>query len=525
MMSEKTSLLVVTIFLLMFLWPDTILAQNPPGTASAAPELRFQRMVTGRIVSDGGQSRGLAWGDYDNDGDADLYVANTGGQWNFFYRNNGDGSFEKMRGVEVVRHRGFSEGVNWVDYDNDGDLDLFVANTDDWEAGTGDEANFLFRNDGGGGFVQLTEGPLVTDKTNASAACWGDYDNDGLLDVFVVNRGDQNDALYHNLGAGRFERIQIGSPVKNAGDGRTCAFGDVDGDGYLDLYVGNFRQRNFFYHNNGDGSFSEVTDGVFVTTTSLTYGVSFVDFDYDGDLDLFVTNIGRDDRNVLYKNDGRGNLEPLADNPMFEHEKYAGDGGGASKGHTWGDFDNDGDLDLYVANGTYQADMRNFLYTQGEDGRFTRLLEGAVVADADTSAGVVSADYDNDGDLDLFVANWGSDDQDNVLYRNETAGNNWFSMRLEGRQSNRFGIGARIRLKSTIRGKAVWQTRHLFPNTGYASQKAYDIHVGLGNAAVVDSLEVRWPSGTVDLHTNIERNTFWKATEGGALEPNEKKRQ
>ncbi|MBC8375859.1 MAG: VCBS repeat-containing protein [FCB group bacterium] len=491
----------------------------------ANPELQFRRITTGRMVNDGGQSRGLAWGDYNNDGYADLYVANTGGQWNFLYRNNRDGSFTKMRGLEAVRHRGFSEGVNWVDYDNDGDLDLFVVNTEDWEAGTGDETNFLFRNDTTSGFVLVTEGPLVSDRTNAAVSCWADYDNDGLLDVFVVNRGDQDDALYHNLGAGHFERIQAGSLVNNGGEGRTCAFGDIDGDGYIDLYVGNYRQRNFFYHNNGDGSFTEVTQGHFVTNVAFTYGVSMVDYDYDGDLDLFVTNIGKNDRNILYQNDGRGTLKPLFDNPMFEHVKYSDNGGGASKGHTWGDFDNDGDLDLYIANGTYQDDMRNFFYVQGKNGQFTRISHDPLTTDADTSAGVAWADYDNDGDLDLFVANWGSDDQDNALYRNETTGNNWVSIRLWGKRTNHFGIGTRVRLKAKTDEKSVWQTRQMLPNTGYASQNTYDIHFGLGDAVLVDSLEVHWPSSIVDHYTKIKPHSFWIAIEGETLKPNEKKRQ
>ncbi|MBN1271484.1 MAG: PD40 domain-containing protein [Candidatus Aminicenantes bacterium] len=486
-------------------------------------QIAFTRIYSGRIVNDEGQSRGLAWGDYDNDGYADLYVGNTGGQWNFFYHNNGNGTFSKMRDHEAVNHRGFSEGVNWVDYDNDGDLDLFVSNTQDWEANTGNEHNLLFRNNSDSNFVQVTEGALVTDRTNSASACWADYDNDGLLEVFVVNRGDENDVLYHNIGNGEFERIITGVFVNNGGEGRSCAFGDVDGDEYLDLYVGNFRQRNYFYHNNGDGTFTEVTVGDFVTNIASTYGISFVDYDYDDDLDLFVTNIGRNDRNMLYKNDGKGNFKLTEKNPIVDHVKYSDDGGGASKGHTWGDFDNDGDLDLYIANGTSQPDMRNFLFLQEEGGGFRRIMEGSFVTDADISAGTAWADYDNDGDLDLFVANWGNGDQNNALYRNETTGNKWLSLQLQGKCSNHFGIGAMVRIKATINGKPVWQTRHMLPNTGYASQNNYQIHFGLGNAVQIDSLEIRWTSGIVDKYTNLKPNSFWIAVEGETLKPDDRK--
>jgi hypothetical protein len=162
--------------------------------------------------------------------------------------------------------------------------------------------------------------------------------------------------------------------------------------------------------------------------------------------------------------------------------------------------------------------MRNYLYL-GRGERFERVTHGAIATDADTSAGAAAGDYDGDGDLDLFVANWGSEDEENALYRNETRGASWLVVRPEGRRSNRMGIGLVARVKATIAGRSVWRTRWLYPSTGYGSQSAPEVHLGLGDAAVVDSLVLRWPSGTVDTHAAVAVNRVWRAVEGGPLAP------
>jgi enediyne biosynthesis protein E4 len=486
------------------------------GTSAAPrqPHELFVRVTEGRIAVDEGQSRGVAWGDADGDGDLDLYVANSGGQWNFFYRNDGGGRFAKMRGAEVVRHSGNSEGVNWVDIDNDGDLDLFVANSTK-------QPNFLFRNDRDSGFVRDTSGntagDMVTDAESSVMACWADFDRDGNLDAYVVNRDGEDDALYHNTGGGRFERVRSGAVAGNGGNGRTCAVGDIDGDGDADLFVGNAQDRRFLYRNNGSGELTPVRDGDVVADTAYSYGSSFADYDEDGDLDLLVTNIDRP--NQLYRNDGRGTFERVNVAPVTT------DSGGASKGNVWGDIDNDGHLDLFVANGTDRPNMRNYLYLNLGGGHFERVMQGAISTDADTSAGTAAADYDGDGDLDLFVANWGSNDEENALYRNETRhagvarGAAWVIVRPEGRLSNRMGIGLEARVKAAIHGRPAWRTRWLYPSTGYGSQSAPELHVGLGDAAVIDSLVLRWPAGVVDTYTRLAVNRVWRAIEGKSLEP------
>jgi len=464
----------------------------------------FVPIDQGELVTDGNLSRGVAWGDFNSDGYADLAVANTINQPEFLYRNNGDGTFAQVVENAVTLAAGWTEGVSWVDFDNDGDLDLFATNV---RRGR----NRLFRNDGDDGFVAADAGALTEDETSSTMACWADYDVDGDLDVFVVNRDGEDDAMYRNDGGGRFARVRGNPAVSNGGQGRTCGAADADRDGDFDIYVGNGqRQRNYYYRNDGDWRFVESREGAFVTDTAYSYGISWVDYDYDDDLDLYVTNIS--ESNHLYVNDGAGNFRPLQYGPLVTD-------GGVSKGQSWGDFDNDGDLDLFIANGTTAPDMRNFLYRNDGPAGFVRVNEGPVATHADTSAGAAAADFDRDGDLDLYVANWGGGDEDNRLYRNETAGRAWVSIALEGRRSNRFGVGARVRLMATVGGHAYWQTRWALPATGYASANDQRIHFGLGDAARVDSLEIHWPSGIVDRYADIQPGAFLVAVEGGGIDP------
>lgn len=470
----------------------------------------FLSVKEGRIATDGGLSRGVAWGDYDMDGDPDLYVANSNGQWNSLYRNNGNGSFKKMTDdggsnrviSEVVMHGGRSEGVNWVDYDNDGDLDLYVVSR-------GDEANLLFRNFDNLGFTQIKDSPLSSEKISASMACWADIEGDGDLDVLIVVYGGGPNRVYKNTGAGNFEEVTDNPLASGTGRGRACACGDSNGDGLPEFYIANAMTPNFYYQNLGEWRFEAVTGGHLVEDVGYSYGVSWADYDGDGDLDLFLANYNKE--NFLYTNDGHGVLSPLTKGEIALEK------GGASKGHSWGDYDNDGDLDLYIANGTYRPDMQNFLYINQENKGFVRDLSDEVTMHADTSAGVAHADYDRDGDLDLFVANWGSGDQVNRFYENQTRGQNWISIRLTGTISNRFGIGAKVTLHASAAGTNRQFYRWVYPITGYGSQNDYEIHFGLGAIRQIDSLQISWPSGKFDTHNDIRANQHFTAEENGKL--------
>ena len=489
---------------------------SPPDISRASAI--FVPVEVGRIAQDGGASRGVGWGDFDQDGDADLVVANTAGQWNAFYLNMaGDAAYDGGQFLKVsdpgtsslgavAAAGGRAEGVSWVDYDGDGDLDLHVVTR-------GSEADLLFDSDGEDGLVRVTEGPLVR-VAGSSMACWVDVDGDGWLDVFLVAYGDnQSNVLLRNRGGGVFEDLPNSPLAFGTGSGRSCAWGDPNDDGLPDLYVGIAQEPNRLFWNRGDFVFERETDaGHLVDHVGYSYGLSWADFDGDGFQDLFVANY--DVENVLYRNDGTGRLLPVAD------DHIATESGGASKGHTWGDYDLDGDLDLFVANGTYARDMRNFLYLNDGLGSFSRDLRGEFAEHADTSAGAAWADIDHDGDLDLFVANWGSSDQANRLYRNttsETTGRNWVTFNLRSSSRNTHGWGAKVKAKATIRGNRHWLTRWNIPTTGYGSQNSLLVHFGVDDATLVDSLVITWPSGHEDIHTDIPVRRVWTVFEGANL--------
>jgi len=460
-------------------------------------------------------SRGVAWGDYDNDNFPDLLVANTMNNSDFLFKNNTKGDFIQIVEGEQVTASGWTEGVSWADYDNDGDLDIFYTT----QFG---RPNELFRNEGDGVFKKVMAGDLTANNSSSTSACWCDYDLDGDLDVYVVERDGANDGLYNNDGLGNFKKVTKDKFSYSGGDGRTCAWGDINGDRYPELYVGNFLDKtidkptkgfNFYYANNKNGTFSKIENSIITSERNLTYGVSFIDYDQDNDLDLFLTNIGLSDLNILYQNNGLGNF--IKANTIITKTESR-----PSKGHTWGDFDNDGDLDLFIANGTEGTtpkEIMNFLFLSNGNGDFELVKNGAIVNTPTISAGTAWADYDRDGDLDIFVSNWGNSTEKNSFYRNDLYNTNWLEISLKGTKSNIYGIGAKVRLKIIKEEKEVWLTRWLLPYTGYASQNEPIIHFGLGNVKEIEEIEIYWPLGIVDRIYQVKANQFLKISEGGGI--------
>lgn len=489
--------------------------------------MAFERLSSGDVVSDGGQSRGVAWGDLDGDGWYDLAVSNAGNENEFLYVNDRQGGFRTWREGWPVFSAGWSEGVAWVDYDGDGDSDLFVANSRGMEHPTGapQPGSQLYRNEGAGELTPVNAGGLTQPLMASQMGCWGDADGDGDLDVFVVNRDFEPDVLLVNDRASSEFRRANGPWDARKDDGRSCGWGDADNDGDLDLYVANALEpqgnserlaRNALYRNEGGGSFVAVTNGPAVEDRGFSYGVSWVDYDDDGDLDLFVTNIARRDHNALYENDGHGRFARRDDLPVMT------DGGSPSKGHTWGDFDLDGDLDLFIANGTEGTtagdsfDIRDFLYLNRGDGVLVRTEVPPLTTDRHVSAGAAAADYDRDGDLDLFVANWGGNDEDNDLYRSDASarGNHWLALRLRGRAPNTDAIGARVGVLASLGGRSRWQYRTRSSSTGYASQDAPELLFGLAGTCLVKAIEVRWPDGAIERFEGLAANARWLLQQG-----------
>ncbi|MGE0555400.1 MAG: CRTAC1 family protein [Gemmatimonadales bacterium] len=461
------------------------------GDRQAVPS--FVEVTDAAPTRDLAPSRGVTWADVDGDGDADLYVARSEGYRSMLYRNDG-GRLVALTESPISVDVGNGEGASWVDLDGDGDLDFYAVNRSHRPA-------LLYRNDG----ERLTRWPdsLLTAPRAASMACFVDVDRDGDLDGFVVGYDDSPSVLALNDGRGRFEPAALPASATEPGTARACAWGDLDDDGLPELFVANARRPNLLLRNLGDGRLAAWPTPHLDSHAAYSYGASWADTDQDGDLDLFVANFDGD--NVLYRNDG-GRLTPLS--------RDATPQSAASKGHTWGDFDLDGNLDLYLGSGTPAEGMLNRLHLGDGRGGFRIAPAAPWLLQADTSAGIAAADYDRDGDLDLYVANWGSARSPDRLYRAETVGRSWLALRLQGRRSNRFGIGARVAALATIGDERRWRHRYLRAATGYAGQDEPIVHFGLGDAAGVDSLVVRWPSGRVDRFGRLAGRLRWIVREG-----------
>ncbi len=440
-----------------------------------------------------------AFTDYDNDGYTDLLLVNyaTDGL-NQLYHNDGDGTFTKVTsGNPIVTDIAPSTSGVWGDYDNDGDMDLYVSNNIGYN-------NFLYRNEGNGNFTSVLNDPIVSYNGYSHGASWADYDNDGFLDMFVADYFPTRfNNLYHNNGDGTFEEVTNSPIVIGASFSVSAAWGDYDNDGDQDLFVPNTNdENNFLYQNDGNGNFTQITSGDIVNDGGKSVGASWGDFDNDLDLDLFVANSGGQN-NFLYVNNGDGTFTKNTTNTIST-------AGGNSHGSSWADYDNDGDLDLVVSN---DADENNFLYSNNGDGTFSE-IGNSITQDAGKSFGVAWADVDNDFDLDLFVAN--HDNEENFLYTNERGKcASKACLTFVGTNTNYNAIGTKIKVLATIDGVQKWQMRELTSLTGggIGGQNDMKTLIGLGNANGIDSMIVEWSSGVVQAFGPTQADTCLVITE------------
>ena len=413
-------------------------------------------------------------------------------------------SFTKILTGPVANDSGWCYGCCWADFNNDGYQDLFVVNNM-----TGNKNNLLYMNNGNGTFTKVTTGIVVTDGGSSYGCTCADYDNDGFIDIFVANY-NENNFLYHNNGNGTFSKITTGAIVTNNSNSGGCAWADYDNDGYPDLFVANAGPAaDFLYHNNGNGTFTQITNDPIVLDVLNSSGGSWGDYNNDGYLDLFVTGgvIGTGyDR--LFRNNGNGTFTKITSDPIVTYSHWSG-------GSSWGDFNKDGYLDMFV--GGY--DGINLLFVNNGNGTFTRIDTGIIVTDGNYKMGSSWCDYDNDGNLDLFVARNNYFGGNNCLYHNEGNNNKWLNIKCIGMVSNKAGIGARLYLKAVINGNAVTQMREISCQTGGAisGQNMLNAFFGLGNATIIDSLKIIWPSGIIDRYGQIQTNRFITAIEGQGI--------
>jgi len=487
---KKYNFLFIVVFLIS---PEIVLPQG------------FVKLTSGPVVNDTSWSYGACWGDFNNDGYLDLFVVNNmaTNKNNLLYFNNGNGTFTKITSGNVVTDGGSTYGCTCADIDNDTDLDIFAANYN--------ENNFLYLNNGNGTFTKVTTGAIVNDGGSSTGSAWGDYDNDGKIDLFVCNR-TQNNFLYHNEGSGVFTKITTGAIVNDGGNSGGCAWGDYNNDGFIDLFVANAGPAvNFLYKNNGNGTFTKITTGAIVTDVDHSSGGSWGDYDNDGDLDLYVTGgvIGQT-YNRLFKNNGDETFTKISGDPIVSDFFWSG-------GSSWGDIDNDGDIDMYA--GGY--DGANKMYMNNGNGTFTKIDTGIIVTDGNYKMGVLWCDYNNDGDLDMFIARNNFYGGNNNLFMNLGTSNKWVNIRCIGMISNKSAIGAKVYVRAIINSAMVRQMQVISSQTGgsISGENSLNAEFGLGNASVIDSIRIEWPSGIIDKYTNIAVNRFLTAIEGQSLLP------
>jgi hypothetical protein len=481
--------------------------------SNAIAMVDFTAITNGPHVNDGTMSFGVSWIDYDNDGYLDLYVVN-GSLWNVvprrnqLFHNEGDGTFTEILTGDVVNDLGLSWVAACADVDNDGFIDIAVSN------GLQEE-NQIYFNNGDGTFTKVTEGP-TTALSSSNSVTWADFDNDGYLDLFSANDGaggsseDSRNTLFRYTGSG-FEQVISGYIVLETVTSHGNNWADYDGDGDRDLFVTNYIYvDNGLWRNNGNGTFTKVYKGHMTNDNGYSLGASWGDYDNDGDLDLHVSNGRLPNNNFQYRNEGDGSFTRITDGPIATALL-------ASIGSCWADFDNDGDLDLYVGNAELPEggpDGPNSMYENLGDGSFVEVTTGPQVTNMGLTCGVAAGDYDRDGDLDLYIARFSGESQNNALYRNEGNDNHWIEIECVGVVSNRSALGAKVRVKAQIGRSDVWQLREICSQNGYGSQSSIEAHFGLGDATTIDSVIIEWPSGTVDRMTGITVDQYLVVTEG-----------
>ena len=487
---------------------------------------------------------GAAWGDYDNDGWVDLVVANEVGpltmtdaerraspaRLRLFH--NDHGTFTDATARAGIDFRGWGMGVAWGDYDNDGRVDLVV---------TAYGHNFLYHNEGDGIFTDRSAASRVGGPAGFWAgASWGDYNRDGLLDLYVTGyvkyaRPDddresghydienpasinpssfppERNLLFRNDGNGTFTEVAAAAGVTDTtGRGLSAAWADFDGDGWLDLYVANDQSDNAFFRNLGNGRFADISHASRVADYRSAMGIAVGDWDNDGAQDLFLTHWLAQE-NALYTNQLSETKKRLTGGDVskltfMDEADRVGLGQSTLDFVGWAtsfiDYDNDGKVDLFMVNGSTLQDrsdparlvpMRDQLFwNQGRRAGFFDVssVAGATFGKEFVGRGAAFADYDNDGDEDVFIVNHGGP---GLLLRNDGGNrNHWLQVEVRGTKSNRQGIGATVRV---VVGDTT-QTRQVGAQSSYLSQNSLIETFGLGDAARADTVEVRWPGGAV----------------------------
>ena len=445
-----------------------------------------------------GRSYGISLGDYDNDGDDDIYIARHKGvneHSHILLRCSENGTFLDVTAEVGLPYIGTPHQGLWADMDNDGDLDLFVI--------CRDESNLLYRNDGGTFTNVSAESGLNAYIRASKAAMVLDVNNDSYVDLYVGNIYTDNE-LWINNGDGTFTDETIARGVNDNQIAMGSTAFDYDNDGDQDMYLthdGN--QEYILFENDGNGYFTNVGEASGTNYAGQGMGVDVADINNDGWMDIYITNLSS---NTLFINNGDKTFTDVSEESMT-----------TDPGMGWGlafmDIDNDGLRDIYMANDSYFSPSPNRLYHNLGENIFEELAEGTPMESMVGGYGVACADFNNDGREDIFLANSGDNDA-NQVFRNDTQNdNNYVKIKVKGTTSNVAGIGTRVE----VMAGGLLHIDDVRSGMSYSSTGSLMMHFGLGTADVIENITVRFPAGEVMEFTNLAVNTTYLVTEGEAL--------
>jgi len=464
-------------------------------------------------------SGGAAAADYNNDGFIDLYVTILDG-YDILYKNNGDGTFSDTTEQVGLKTLIKSNGAGWADIDNDGDKDLFVTTIEE-------DRFYLFINEDGKFKEEAIErGTAIKDelKHNGFSVSFGDYNNDGFIDIHTTewdkfskknSNNDKYGRLLKNRGEkmpGFFDDVTDEANIRingfqNFGDvSFTSSFVDFDNDGWQDLaIIADFGNSKLFW-NNKDGTFTDGTDDAEVGKEDFGMGNAIGDIDNDGDLDWFVSSIYCDKEDCLTNMKGH-RLYLYDKNRIFYDatDELSLNGEGWGWGTSFLDFDNDGDLDLALTNGVQFQIMGDHDFSKDEmqlwENKDNKMIEisKSLNLTSENGRGLLTLDYDNDGDLDIFIVR---NSNSPILYRNDLIGNNWLKIKLIGKESNKDGFGTKVIVRTN--NKEI--TRTLIGGNNFLSQNSPIIHIGLKDETIIKEIEIIWPLGNKQILKNIKAN-------------------
>lgn len=459
----------------------------------ALSQASFQEITSGNPLFTNTSNRGVSVVDYDNDGDDDIYVCGGSSNTNRLYRNDGNFVFQdiaKAAGLDLTSDNELSV---WFDANNDGWLDVLIA---------GYSRTSFYRNNGNGTFTDFTTPTGLTSYARSNSLVVGDLNGDQWLDVYANNFFGENE-LFLNYGASQFRNQIVGSGAISKKNSMGGLLLDQDDDGDLDIYLVFDGNVNTFFRNKGNAQFEEVSTALGLNVKADGIGVDYADFNRDGKYDFYVTN--------LYNN------FLLLSKPDGTYSNQAAEWNVNDNGMGWGtvavDYNNDGYTDIYMVNDYGYSPYPNKLFKNQQGATFTNVTPTALES-RKASYGAATGDFNRDGLMDLVVAN-SSGGGLQIFQNKETTAGHWLQLTLAGTASNKFAVGASVKVK--VNGQTLMDEVNV--GSGYASQNSSTLHFGLGSFTQADEVMIRWPNGVTETYTNVAADARYLAIEKESLTP------